>query len=176
MITSLSLNYDLSDASIGYVIGNHTKVKSGDKIPLYIPKLMSSIPQGKEKEIQIVPVDSPSYIFANAPSCMPTSKTKLRTLNYILATAEGNSNYSDGLKNGEKVYVFYANDSLRQVYFNTNIRDISTNESTTENENKITPRLNLDVLKKDDETLLVNPNNYYEDSNNLTLGIEYKEK
>lgn len=40
--------------------------------------------------------------------------------------------------------------------FNTNIRDISTNESTTENENKITPRLNLDVLKKDDETLLVN--------------------
>ena len=144
MITSLSLNYDLSDASIGYVIGNHTNVKSGDKIPLYIPKLMSSIPQGKEKEIQI------------ASSCMPTSKTKLRTMNYILATAEGNSNYSDGLKNGEKVYVFYANDSLRQVYFNTNIKDISTNESTTENENKITPRLNLDVLKKDDETLLVN--------------------
>ena len=87
-------------------------------------------------------------------------------MNYILATAEGNSNYSDGLKNGEKVYVFYANDSLRQVYFNTNIRDISTNESTTENENKITPRLNLDALNKDDATLLVNPDNYYEDSNN----------
>ena len=176
MITLLSFDYDLDDANTGYVIGDHPIVNGGDKIPLYIPKLMSSIPQGKEKEIQIVPVDSPSYIFANASSCMPTSKTKLRTLNYILATAEGNSNYSDGLKNGEKVYEFYANDSLRQVYFNTNIRDISTNESTTENENKITPRLNLDALKKDDETLLVNPNNYYEDSNNLTLGIEYKEK
>lgn len=41
---------------------------------------------------------------------------------------------------------------------------------------KLPPRLNLDVLKKDDETLLLNPDNYYEDSNNLTLEIEYKEK
>lgn len=122
MITLLSFDYDLDDANTGYVIGDHPNVKGGDKIPLYIPKLMSKIPHGKEIETNILSVDSSSYIYINAASCLPTNKTKLKSLNYLLGTAESNCEYKDGLTNGQKVYVYYDNDSIRQIYFNLTIK------------------------------------------------------
>lgn len=117
MITLLSFDYDLDDANTGYVIGDHPNVKSGDKIPLYIPKLMSKIPRGKEEEINVVSVDSPAYIYVNASTCLPTNRTKLKTLNYLLGTAENGCECEGGLTAGQKVHIHYENDSLKQLYF-----------------------------------------------------------
>ena len=117
MITLLSFDYDLDDANTGYVIGDHPIVNGGDKIPLYIPKLMSKIPHGKEKETNIVSIDSAAYIYKNASSCLPT-----KSLNYLWGIAENNYEFKDGLMNGQKVHVYYNNDSIRQIYFNLTIK------------------------------------------------------
>lgn len=122
MITLLSFDYDLDDANTGYVIGDHPIVNGGDKIPLYIPKLMSKIPHGKEKETNIVSIDSAAYIYKNASSCLPTNKTKIKSLNYLWGIAENNYEFKDGLMNGQKVHVYYNNDSIRQIYFNLTIK------------------------------------------------------
>lgn len=122
MITSLNLYYDLQDSDIGYVIGDHKDVKPGDEIPLYIPKLMSSIERPDQIKKEITAVDCSAYVFCNHKSCRPALAPQLKTRNYILAKAQENSDYSNGLTNNQKVTVFFANDSLREIYFNTDIK------------------------------------------------------
>lgn len=123
MITSLTLSYELIDSDIGYVIGNHENVKAGDSIPLYIPKIMSSIERSDKMKKEIVAVDCSAYIFSNAKECRPALSTTIKTRNYIMAKAQYNSDYSNGLINGQKVSVLFANNSLREIYFNTDIKN-----------------------------------------------------
>lgn len=120
MITSLDLYCNLSDSNIGYVIGDHENVKPGDKIPLYIPKLMSSIEQGTEISSNITAIDSANYIFCNASECRPTIKTRIYMSNYIMVKATDIADCFD-LKDRQRVSIFYANDSLRDIYFDTDI-------------------------------------------------------
>ena len=128
MITSLYLQYDLGDSNIGYVIGDHLDVLPGSMIPLYIPKLMSSIEQPDDIKTNTIAIESPSYIFCNSKENMPNIKNRLKVQNYILAKA-GNGDYPNGLKNGEKVFVVFANDSLREIYFYDAIREKEIREN-----------------------------------------------
>ena len=131
MVTSLTLNYELTDSDIGYVIGDHANVSPEDLIPLYIPKIMSSIEKADETKKEIVGIDSSSYIFANAKECRPALASTIKTRNYILAKALYNCSYENGLTNGQKVSILFANDSLREIYFNTDIKNNSTESSET---------------------------------------------
>lgn len=123
MVTSLTLSYVVEDADVGYAIGDHETIVAGDEIPVYIPKLMSSIPRSNKKETNLKCIDTPRYIFINASQCMPTSKTLLTERNYILAKALDNCDYSKGIKDGQKLSILYANDSVREIYFNTDIKE-----------------------------------------------------
>lgn len=116
MITSLEYKYDTSGTDIGYVIGDFDVVNANDFIPLYIPKLMSSIEQADDINTSTVAIESPNYIFCNAPSNRPVNKTRMKVQNYILA--ESKYDFPEGLKNGDKVSVDIVNDSLRNIRFN----------------------------------------------------------
>lgn len=122
MITSLNLDYDLLDSNIGYVIGDHDNVVSGSLIPVYIPKLMSSIERSNEITSDTIAIESPRYIFCNSEGTMPNIKNRIKIQNYILAKA-AKGNYINGLKNGQKVSIYFANNSLRSIYFYDTLRD-----------------------------------------------------
>lgn len=185
MVTSLTLNYELIDSDIGYVIGDHENVKPEDLIPLYIPKIMSSIERSDTTKKEIVAIDSSSYIFANAKECRPELTSLIKTRNYILAKAQYNSNYENGLTNGQKVTILFANNSLREIYFNTDIK----NNSTITNESKkpsfsfieeFDIRQEFPIVGKEKTLYIAKKEkaSYYWDSSNLKyecIGRDYEE-
>lgn len=120
MITKLDLNFDIGTRQPAYVIGDHKNVNPGDKIPLYIPKVMSDIQKGDMKEVSIEIVGTKSNIFINSKDCMPTVSRKVKTCNYITGIMENNCSPVNELKHGTKVTCDFYNKSLRTIYFNTN--------------------------------------------------------
>ena len=64
---------------------------------------MSSIERPDQIKKEITAVDCSAYVFCNHKSCRPALAPQLKTRNYILAKAQENSDYSNGLTNNQKV-------------------------------------------------------------------------
>lgn len=82
MLTVLDPNYTLDDTT-AFVIGDHEKVSSGDKIPIYIPAVMSEIEKSDEMKEETDIVTDPCTIYANVS--LPNIAGTITKINYVMA-------------------------------------------------------------------------------------------
>lgn len=142
MISNLEIVFDLEENTKAVILKKTSNPKSGDKLKVYIPRLMRGIDKGKPK-IKISPVQYRGA-FANASECRPIISNTLREQNYMTGLWENNSGSKSVVKvvyNEEqdmsKAYIpeesevrcAFINGKLSQLRLNTNDNmDYTANE------------------------------------------------
>lgn len=94
-ITSLKYVYELQKRETGFVMENSAPCNAGGTLPIYIPRIMPKINNGKP-EIKKVYSKGKS-VFANDPSIMPEPYTILDIQNYINPRFENNKTWTPNL-------------------------------------------------------------------------------
>lgn len=119
MLTSLTLNSEISGKPVGYIIGDHKKVKRGDKLPVYIPKLLSGNPVSNYKKIitETSYISNISNIFLNSKNCRPIVRSSIVNRNCFYAPVRTFSEYTS-FESGEKVDCDTTTDTIKGLRIN----------------------------------------------------------
>ena len=100
MLTDLKRIYPIQEQEIGYLSTGKEACKSGEKYPIYIPRLMPSIPFGEPKTTTIA--SQGTLVFLNAPECKILSSKILKSRNYIEIPFERNKEWGNDQVNIKK--------------------------------------------------------------------------
>ena len=94
-ITGLRNFFKVDLIEYGYAAQDFAPVSVGEKVPIYIPKLMGNIKFTGKDSISI------NNLFDNSKKCRPNIDTKINITNYAMLTVDKNMVWSDKVnKNG----------------------------------------------------------------------------
>lgn len=93
MISSLELNFDVLSDMLGIVVEKKNPApKEGETLQLYIPILMTNLPQSIPTKTSNF-INKGTKLFLNDSECRPRCRTLLKTQNYITGYLEKNSEW-----------------------------------------------------------------------------------
>lgn len=125
-LTKLETKKFIDSTERGVTSQTQKPVKPGQKMPIYLPKLMPYITKGGTNSKTVV--TSGNMIFINDVSCKPNAPSIIRTQNYISPKFDSNGSWSgiiedvnkDDVPAGTNVQVTFPSGNLLDPTFSPN--------------------------------------------------------